>query len=230
MFFLGSRLHKRPRSHKVNRPAALCSFVAVIRRGAEAEIRSGVWMGRAVVVKSRVPKNYRHPDLDRTLRVTRTRNEARLIHEAREHGVPTPIIYDIDMVNAEITMEEVKGPRVKDELDRADPEVVDALCKEIGRLIALLHGAGIVHGDLTTSNMIMSEGRMWFIDFSLGSRCASTEEMGVDIHLLKEAFQSAHSTLIGRFPLILESYRQHFDRAEEAIKKMKDIEGRGRYT
>jgi TP53 regulating kinase and related kinases len=187
-------------------------------------------MGRAVVVKSRVPKNYRHPDLDRSLRVTRTRNEARLIHEAREHGVPTPVIYDIDMVNAEITMEEVKGPRVKDELDRADPREVEVLCREIGRLVALLHGAGIVHGDLTTSNMIMSEGRMWFIDFSLGARCAMAEEMGVDIHLLKEAFQSAHSTLIDKFPVILDSYRLHFGRAEEAIKKMREIEGRGRYT
>jgi Kae1-associated kinase Bud32 len=202
----------------------------VIRRGAEAEIRKGTWLGREVIVKSRVPKGYRHPDLDCALRATRTRNEARLIHEAREHGVPTPVIYDIDMARAEITMEEIKGPRVKDELDRASPEEAEALCREMGRLIALLHGAGIVHGDLTTSNMIMSKGRMWFIDFSLGSRCAMAEEMGVDIHLLKEAFQSAHSTLLGSFPVILDSYRQHFDRAEEVIKKMKDIEGRGRYT
>lgn len=202
----------------------------VIRRGAEAEIRRGTWLGRDVIVKSRVPKGYRHSELDRCLRTARTRNEARLIHEAREHGVPTPVIYDIDMVNGEITMEEVKGPRVKDELDRGDPAEVEALCREMGRLIALLHRAGIVHGDLTTSNMIMSEGGMWFIDFSLGSRCAMAEEMGVDIHLLKEAFQSAHSTLLDKFPLILETYRLHFDRAEEVIRKMKDIEGRGRYT
>jgi Kae1-associated kinase Bud32 len=202
----------------------------VIRRGAEAEIRRGTWQGRDVIVKSRVPKGYRQPDLDCALRATRTRNEAKLIHEAREHGVPTPVIYDIDMANAEITMEEVKGPRVKDELDRATPEEADVLCREMGRLIALLHRAGIVHGDLTTSNMIMSKGRMWFIDFSLGSRCAMTEEMGVDIHLLKEAFQSAHSTLLDHFPVILDSYRQHFDRADEAIRKMKEIEGRGRYT
>jgi Kae1-associated kinase Bud32 len=130
----------------------------------------------------------------------------------------------------EITMEEVQGPRVKDELDRASPEEVEALCIEMGRLFGLLHHAGIVHGDLTTSNMIKSKGRMWFIDFSLGSRCAMVEEMGVDLHLLKEAFQSAHSTLLSSFPIILDSYRQHFGRAEEVIKKMKEIEGRGRYT
>jgi Kae1-associated kinase Bud32 len=78
--------------------------------------------------------------------------------------------------------------------------------------------------------MILADGRVWFIDFSLGSRGAMSEEMGVDLHLLKEAFQSAHSTLLELFPDILDSYRQHFDRAPEAIKKMKDIEGRGRYT
>jgi len=78
--------------------------------------------------------------------------------------------------------------------------------------------------------MIMSGGRMWFIDFSLGTRSATVEEKGVDLHLLKEAFQSAHSTLLPMFPVILEAYRQNYEGAEEIIRKMKDIEGRGRYT
>lgn len=202
----------------------------IIRRGAEAEISRGCWLGRDVIIKSRVPKEYRHAELDRSLRASRTRNEARLMHDARELGVPTPIIYDIDAVSAEITMEEIKGPRVKDELDAASPEQVKELCTEMGRLIALLHRGGIVHGDLTTSNMILADGRMWFIDFSLGARGAMFEEMGVDLHLLKEAFQSAHSTLLDTFPAILESYRRNFDRAPEVIKKMREIEGRGRYT
>lgn len=201
-----------------------------VRRGAEAEIRQGIWMRRDVVIKSRVPKRYRHPDLDRSLRLQRTRNEARLLHEAREAGVPTPIVYDIDLQCAELTMEDVKGARVKDELDTSPPQRVDELCTEMGRLVALLHRAGIAHGDLTTSNMILSEGRMWFIDFSLGTRNASPEEMGVDMHLLKEAFQSAHSSLLDHFDAILTSYRLQYDRADEVIKKMREIEGRGRYT
>lgn len=202
----------------------------VVRRGAEAEIRVGKWMGRDVVVKSRVPKGYRHSDLDNALRSSRTRNEARLIHEARQLGVPTPIVYDVDLRNAEITMEEITGPRVKDELDNGDDGKIDRLCTEMGRLIGLLHRAGIVHGDLTTSNMIMRDGRMWFIDFSLGSHSATVEEKGVDLHLLKEAFQSAHSTLLDHFPVILDSYRENYEGAEEVIRKMKEIEGRGRYT
>lgn len=204
--------------------------VEIIRRGAEAEIRTGTWMGRDVVVKSRVPKGYRHPELDRALRASRTKNEARLLHEAREHGVPTPIIYDIDLKNAELTMEFIKGQRVKDELDSADPEKIAWLCQEIGRTVAILHRNGMVHGDLTTSNMINSEGRIWFIDFSLGGRFADIEDMGVDIHLLKEAFQSAHSAMLTYFDLILDAYKKDFDKGVEVVKKMKDIEGRGRYT
>ncbi|HPP45807.1 MAG TPA: KEOPS complex kinase/ATPase Bud32 [Methanomassiliicoccaceae archaeon] len=219
-----------PFSEKVIYRLFIARGMDIIQRGAEAEIRRGKWLGRDVIIKSRVPKSYRLPEMDRSLRNMRTRNEARLIHEAREAGVPTPIIYDIDTVNAEMTMEFIDGLRVKDELGRSAPDEVRDLLREMGRSIAYLHRCGIVHGDLTTSNMIMSKGRMWFIDFSLGSRCASVEEMGVDIHLLKESFQSAHPELLDRFHIILESYKENFERADEIVRKAKEIGSRGRYT
>lgn len=202
----------------------------VYRRGAEAEIRLGTWKGRRVAIKSRVAKGYRSPELDASLRISRTRNEARLIHEARLHGVPTPIIYDIDVHEAEIVMQYIEGPRVKDALNTSDQGEAEALCREVGRLAALMHRGGMVHGDLTTSNMILSGGRVWLIDFSLGSRNAEVEEMGVDMHLLKEAFQSAHSERFELFESVLSSYREHFPRAAQVIAKVKDIEDRGRYT
>jgi len=204
--------------------------VEVIRRGAEAEIRIGTWMGRKVIVKSRVPKNYRHQELDKSLRSSRTKNEARLIQEARNRGVPTPIIYDIDLDEAEIVMEEIRGERVKDVLGRTDPASVEKICDEIGRLTAVLHRNGIVHGDLTTSNMIMRDGRIWLIDFSLGGRKAAIEEMGVDLHLVKQAFLSAHSEIFDSFQIVLDSYRRNFDGADAVIDRVREIEGRGRYT
>jgi TP53 regulating kinase-like protein len=209
---------------------AVFRTVEVIRRGAEAEIRIGTWMGRRVIVKSRVPKNYRHRELDTALRSSRTRNEARLIQEARHHGVPTPIIYDIDLEEAEIVMEEIHGERVKDILGRADSAAIEHICKEIGRLAGMLHKNGIVHGDLTTSNMIIRDGRIWFIDFSLGGRNAGIEEMGVDLHLVKEAFLSAHSEIFEYFQIVLDSYKEHFEGADEVLRRVRDIEGRGRYT
>ena len=210
--------------------ALVFSTVEVIRRGAEAEIGRDVWMGRKVIVKSRVTKGYRHPELDLSLRVTRTKNEARLIQDARRHGVPTPIIYDIDLKNGTIVMEEIEGERVKDVLDSTDDDGRRAICTEIGRLVALLHKAAITHGDLTTSNMIMRDHRIWFIDLSLGTRNAMIEDMGVDLHLLKEAFQSAHSKILPMYDVILESYRSNYERGNEVLKKIKEIEDRGRYT
>lgn len=187
-------------------------------------------MGRRVIVKSRVPKTYRHEELDRSLRSSRTKNEARLIQEARNHGVPTPIIYDVDLDEAEIVMEEIRGERVKDVLGRTDPASVEKICDEIGRLTAVLHSNGIVHGDLTTSNMILRDGRIWLIDFSLGGRKATIEEMGVDLHLVKQAFLSAHSEIFDSFQIVLDSYKRNFEGAEDVIDRVREIEGRGRYT
>jgi len=204
--------------------------VQIIRQGAEAEIRLTEWKGRTVVVKSRVPKGYRHQQLDASLRATRTKNEARLIQEARRQRVPTPIVFDIDTKSAEITMEYIDGERVKDALNRAPLDEAERICREIGRLAALMHRAKLVHGDLTTSNMILRQGRIWIIDFSLGSRNAEAEEMGVDMHLLKEAFQSAHSERFDLFQVVMDSYSEHFERSEQVVHKIRDIEDRGRYT
>jgi Kae1-associated kinase Bud32 len=204
--------------------------VEVVRRGAEAEIRRGVWKGRKVMVKSRVVKGYRHPELDSNLRASRTRNEARLMQEARRCGVPTPVIYDIDVQEAEMVLEEIEGERVKDALLKVDDEEADRICEEIGRLVALMHRSGMTHGDLTTSNMILRDGKIWFIDFSLGGRNAELEDMGVDLHLLKEAFQSAHSERAHKFDVVLSSYSNHYAEAKKVVAKIKDIEERGRYT
>ena len=214
----------------LSNPQMLGLDVDIVRRGAEAEISRGAWMGRQVMVKSRVPKAYRHVELDSALRTSRTKNEARLIQEARRHGIPTPVIYDIDLQKAEIVMEEIIGPRVKDALLTASRDEAEDICAEIGRLTALLHKAGMVHGDLTTSNMILQGQKIYFIDFSLGSRNAEIEEMGVDLHLLKEAFQSAHSERFELFQTVLGSYSKHFDQAKKVVAKIREIEERGRYT
>jgi len=202
----------------------------VIRRGAEAEIRRDEFMGRQVLVKSRVPKSYRHPALDQSLRAHRTRVEARLLQEARSCGVPTPIVYDLDTVNAEIWMQEIVGPRAKDALMKAGPEEVRAISQEIGRMVARLHSHGMTHGDLTTSNMILRDGRVFFIDLSLGSKAASLEEMGVDLHLLREAFQSAHSDMMYAYDIIAETYAREYAGGKEVLAKVRDIEERGRYA
>ena len=200
-----------------------------IIRGAEATISPGEFLGRRALVKTRPVKAYRHPDLDSHIRSVRTRNEARIIHEARLAGVRTPCIYDIDMKECSITMELLEGEPVKKVLEE-HPESAVEICRKIGRTVARMHSAGICHGDLTTSNMILSGGEVCLIDFSMGCTRADTEDIGVDLRLLERAFASAHIELKEAFDAMMEEYYANVPDPKQIRKKVEDIRNRGRYT
>lgn len=201
-----------------------------IGRGAEAVITRTVYHGRDAVVKTRSKKGYRHPDLDRHLRGMRTKNEVRVICDARAAGVRTPVVYDVDIEEGAITMEFLKGRSVKDILDQ-EPQRAEEICTMIGEMVAKLHKGKVSHGDLTTSNMIMSEdGTLCVIDFSLGATKVDLEDMGVDIRLLERAFTSAHSGLDGAFPKVIEAYCRNMPDSKRVLAKVEEIKGRARYT
>lgn len=201
----------------------------LIKRGAEAEIHSTTWLNKKVIAKKRVPKKYRLKELDETLRKERTKKEAKLISEARSVGVRTPIIYDIDLDSYQITMEFVDAKPIKNILNNLEKETRRKWCLEIGRNIAKLHKNNLIHGDITTSNIILHNNILFFIDFGLGGHSNEIEAKGVDLHVLLEAFNSTHSEIIEDFKFVLEGYKE-YDKAEEVILKMKEIAKRGRYT
>lgn len=202
----------------------------LLKRGAEAEIRKTVFLGRPAVEKARVPKAYRLERLDDDLRRTRIRSEAKLMGEARAAGVSVPILYDIDLAENRIVMEFVDGRTVKEVLDAGGPEA-HRIAREVGRIAGRLHRAGIVHGDLTTSNMIVRDHRVVMIDFSLGGKDSSAEGRGVDMHLLREALTSSHAKALAYFRDVVSGYREILGIAAGAtIAKVKDIEARGRYA
>lgn len=202
----------------------------LIKRGAEAEIFLSEWNGRQVALKRRVPKSYRDEEIDKRLREARTKLEAKLISQARSFGVPTPIIYDVDTKESQIMMEYVDGERIKEALHHADKEKQHSLCIDIGKCVGRFHKNDLIHGDLTTSNMILRDEKIHFIDFSLGGKSKEIEAKGVDLHLLMEAFESTHSEILHMFDYVLEGYKNEYDKANEVIKKVKEIEKRGRYT
>lgn len=202
----------------------------LLKRGAEAELRTTEFLGRPAVEKARVPKAYRHGSLDDDLRRTRIVTEVRLMAEARAAGVAVPILYDIDLAGHRIVMERVEGPTAKEVLE-AGGGTAHRIAREIGRVVGRLHRAGVVHGDLTTSNMIVRDGRVVMIDFSLGGKDATAEARGVDLHLLREALTSAHAHAASYYRDVLAGYRETFgDGAREVLSKVKEIEARGRYT
>ena len=101
----------------------------------------------------------------------------------------------------------------------------------IGENLAILHSNGICHGDLTTSNMILTEsGELCFIDFSMGCTKAETEDMGVDLRLLERAFTSAHTDLVKQLESLMDAYYANIPEPDKIRKKVEDIKNRGRYT
>ena len=206
----------------------------LLKKGAEASLFLADWQGKHVVIKQRLPKAYRPPQLDQTIRRYRSVHEPQLIHEAKRAGVSTPIIFMVDVENATTFMEYIEGHQVKALLDTLSAEDRDELCRKIGGEIAKLHLQGIVHGDLTTSNMILdSKGVVFFVDFGLGEKTVEVEAQGVDLHLLKRALQSTHFAHADEcFAAVLRGYANVMGaKAEVAVcEKIREIEKRGRYV
>jgi len=202
----------------------------VLYRGAEAEIIFSKYLDFDVIEKRRVNKKYRIKEIDERLISTRTKEEAKLFLEARKNGVSVPIIYDVDLKKGIIKMQYIKGKRVKDVLNNFSEEERKKLCVKIGKNIGLLHKNNIIHGDITTSNMILSDERIYFIDFGLGEKNSEIESKGVDLHVLMEAIESTHSKYSNCFGYVLEGYKDIMkDDAKIVKKKIDEIVKRGRY-
>ncbi|MEM4152905.1 MAG: KEOPS complex kinase/ATPase Bud32 [Candidatus Pacearchaeota archaeon] len=203
----------------------------IIGRGAEALlIREG-----DVLKKRRIKKSYRHEILDLILRASRTRREAKLLQKASK-VISVPKIKAIDGMakkplepETEIEMEFIDGKVLSNQLEKLSLKKALEICKEIGRNVALLHDIGIIHGDLTTSNMILHKNRVYFIDFGLGFHSERLEDKAVDLHLLKEALESKHFRHCKEyFKGVLEGYKISKN-ARAVLERLKKVESRGRY-
>jgi len=202
----------------------------ILYQGAEAKIIKSSYLGYNVVKKQRVHKRYRIKEIDEYLIQTRTKEEAKVMGLARTKGVSVPIIYDIDLQKGCIIFEYVQGSRVKDVFDELSSEKKMWLCEHIGTQIGLLHNAEIIHGDLTTSNMILSKEKVYFIDFGLSEINAEVEARGVDLHLLMEAMESTHSKYASFFRYVWDGYSKSYKKDPKMVKqKIDDIIKRGRY-
>ena len=209
-------------------------MTTLLKKGAEASLYLSEWHGRRAVTKARLPKKYRPEKLDSTIRRYRTVHEPQLMHEAKRAGVPTPKIFMVDVENSTIIMEFIEGQQVKLLLNTLEKDQRDLLCRKIGFLVARLHLHGVVHGDLTTSNIILHpSGNIFFVDFGLGEKTIEIEAKGVDLHLLKRVLQSTHFQVAEEcFTAILKAYIAAVGKevGERVLEKMREIEKRGRYV
>ncbi len=189
----------------------------LIGSGAEAEIFLDEKNNK--VIKKRIKKEYRIPQIDLELRKSRTRIEAKILKILPIKG---PKLISDDRTET-IEMSYIEGPKLRDVLkDNV------SLAKEIGEKLAILHDKGIIHGDLTTSNMILND-EIYFIDFGLSFFSEKIENKAVDIHLLKQALESKHHKIAKQaFELFLEGYKKS-ENFKKTIERFNIVEQRGRH-
>jgi Kae1-associated kinase Bud32 len=183
-----------------------------LSRGAEAVL----YKKNNTIIKDRIKKSYRIKELDEELRKQRTKKEAKLLSKL---PVKAPKLISSD--KQKITMEYIKGKQVKEILNKKI-----TLAKQIGQILTKLHNQNIIHGDLTTSNMIYNKN-IYLIDFGLSYHSTRVEDKAVDIHLFKRALDSKHSKIANKaFKEFLKGYKPKHKR--EILKRLEIVELRGR--
>ena len=201
----------------------------LIRRGAEGDIFFTTWNSQKAILKSRKKKDYRNSSLDYRLRKQRTIRESQIMSEVKEFGIHAPLIHFVDIINCDIIMQKIDGVLVR---DLPNSNLVNS-CKKIGRLVGTMHKNGIAHGDLTTSNFIISKENIFIIDFGLASRTLKSDDHAVDLRLFKEILNSAHADVFEKaWSNFLSGYKSSVgkERFAKITNKVMRIESRGRYA
>lgn len=228
----------------------------LITQGAEALVYKTVFLSPSqhVALKIRPTKAWRHPTLDKRLTKQRITAEARVLVKCRKEGVPVPSVLGLDWEKGWTAVEWIEGKTVKQAIRERDlsreNELIDLLGR-IGRVVGRLHACGVIHGDLTTSNMMIRrgekeeaameqageaekkngsslDGEIVLIDFGLASQAMQEEERAVDLYVLERAFGSTHPKEEGLFGKVLEAYEGTYKGAKSTLRRLEDVRMRGR--
>nr|RZD30918.1 MAG: Kae1-associated kinase Bud32 [uncultured DHVE6 group euryarchaeote] len=192
----------------------------LIAQGAEAKI----FKKKDSILKDRIKKSYRLPQIDIKLRKSRTRSEAKILRKA-SGIINVPKVIRVDDKKMHLELEHIEGVKVRDLFDRDDEKLKRKVCRELGKTVKKMHQNDIIHGDLTTSNMIWNN-KLYLIDFGLGKISIRVEDMAVDIHLLKECFRSKHH-------VHWKTYWNEFKKAynqDKVFAQLERVEARARYN
>jgi TP53 regulating kinase and related kinases len=207
-------------------PEQAAKFETVL--GAEARLDLIDWYGQPAIRKSRIPKDYRIAPLDKVLRSRRTKEEVEILHSSKLAGVDCPALFFADPKSSEIIMEFVRGVLLK------NSDSGEHIFRQVGRCTGFLHSKGIIHGDLTTKNIIISGPRLVFIDFGLAFFSDRIEDRAEDLHLLKQVLKTEQSPkkAMSDFESAMTGYTAVV--GQETAKAVKTqiakIELRGRYA
>lgn len=189
------------------------------KKGAEAELFQIDFEGKKALSKKRISKKYRNKKLDENIRKKRTRSEAKLLRESGKI-IKVPQVYKVNEDNAEIIMEFIRGEKLKEIIENKK-----SLAELAGKEIKKIHEYGIIHGDLTTSNIIHNKGVLFFVDFGLGYFSNKIEDKATDLVVFKKTFNATHSSFKNGWQKVMAGYNP----SKEIVAKMEAIEKRARY-
>ena len=201
----------------------------LIKKGAEADIYITKWQNSQAILKIRKTKKYRNPILDTNLRKQRTIKESQMLSEVKLYGIPSPLVYFVNLENSSIIMQQIPGKPIH---DLSNSKII-SLSKQMGNLVGLLHKNGIMHGDLTTSNFIFFKNKIFVIDFGLSQKTTKPEDHAVDLRLIKEILNSAHATIMKQaWKNFLAGYKSVVGTSKylKITNLVSIIESRGRYA
>jgi TP53 regulating kinase-like protein len=201
----------------------------LLKKGAEADIYITSWNNQNSILKIRKKKDYRVPSLDTRIRTLRTIKEAKMLSEAKSFGIVTPLVYFVDEKKSEIYLQFIKGKLVRD----LPIKQIIRTCKKIGQIVGVLHKNGIMHGDLTTSNFILSQKGLVILDFGLSQKTDKIDDYAIDLRLFKEVLNSAHAQIVDTaWTLFIEGYQMILGKniTDKVINQVSMIEKRGRYA
>ncbi|XP_050523966.1 EKC/KEOPS complex subunit bud32-like isoform X2 [Daktulosphaira vitifoliae] len=208
----------------------------IFKQGAESKIYCTTYLNKNAIIKERFPKKYRNKVLDQSIRKERTKAEAKAILKCKQSGICTPALYNIDIENCKIAMEDICGQTVNEYLTDFNQNKKDEskellnLLIQVGKIIGKMHLNNIFHGDLTTSNiLIKQDGALVLIDFGLSHFNPSVEDRAVDLYVLERAFISTHSNYTKLFSYILDGYKENYKSGFEAVfNQLQNVRARGR--
>ncbi|XP_033175523.1 EKC/KEOPS complex subunit TP53RK isoform X2 [Bombus impatiens] len=223
----------------------------LIAQGAEARVYKGIYLGKLMLIKERFEKKYRHADLDKRLTKDRIKAECRSIIRAKAAGIATPAIYLANLERRCIYMEYIQDATIlKDFIDEKvsketnDDRLLNFIAQGLGTIIAKLHSKNIIHGDMTTSNVLLKNiyedhigkyvvNNFVIIDFGLARIESNVEDKAVDLYVLERSLLSAHSEVPLLFSKIFEIYQKQYNRIDksqckEIVSKYKEVQLRGR--
>ena len=206
-----------------------------IAQGAEAKVYLEVqnnYSKNPVISKQRIPKAYRHKQLDQQIRKQRTKREAKILNKALSLKINVPKVLNLNQKGEasdkfDLIIEYLKGDKLAETLNDYKESKQKEVMEKLGKQVSLIHENDIIHGDLTTSNVILKE-EVYLIDFGLGFISTKIEDKAVDLHLIKQALEAKHwKNWEDLFKEFLKGY--NWKESKQVVERLEVVEKRGRY-